>query len=165
MKRHRKTIKFLRKHIPEGSSIIDLGNPSELSTEMKEYYTIANTHLEDLDIFSIGAWNRKYLYTSFQVFEHLFAPFNFLNAASGQLVCSVPLKLWFAKAYWNDNDKRDCHYHEFEKKQFDALLDRTGWKIQDSELWTCHERIPFGIRPLLRFFYNRHYIVYATKEK
>ena len=162
--RHRKTIKFLRKHIPDGSRIIDLGDRSVLSDKMNYYYSIIRFN-HDLDYhYAEIIPKSNSIFTSFQVFEHLFAPFNFLNAESGKLVCSVPLKVWFSNAYWNESDKRDCHYHEFEIKQFNALLERTGWQIQDYEIWRTPDKLRFGIRPLLRFIFPSYYIVYATKK-
>ena len=63
--------------------------------------------------------------TAFEIFEHLFAPYNLLKELKAdKLVASVPLKLWFAEAYWNEADDWDKHYHEFEKKQFDFLLEK-----------------------------------------
>ena len=52
------------------------------------------------------------------------------------MIASVPLKLWFASAYWNEADDWDKHYHEFEIKQFKFLLEKAGWTIKDQELWT-----------------------------
>ena len=66
----------------------------------------------------------------------MLAPFNLLNSIKDKkLIASIPLKLWFANAYWNDEDDWDKHYHEFEPKQFEFLLNRTNWKIVDSEKW------------------------------
>jgi len=161
MKRYRKTMAFVNKHINNGDAIIDLGADNDLSRLMRRGgYIVKNTKFDlDVDYHAVSFYN---VITAFEIFEHMFAPFNVLNASSGTLIASVPLKLWFAKAYWNDKDPLDCHYHEFEKKQFDHLLKRTGWTIKDSETWTDPHR-ELGIRPILRLFYKRYYIVYATK--
>jgi hypothetical protein len=74
----------------------------------------------------------------------------------------VPLNTWFAKAYWNENDKRDRHFHEFERRQFDWLLEETGWKIIKYELWTAPVRV-LGVRPILRLFVPRYYAVYCER--
>jgi len=159
MKRYRKTMAFVKKHVPE-VPIYDLGADNPLADLMRdEGYTVRSV-CGDLD--EISVVQLPCVTTAFEIFEHMFAPFNILNVASGTLIASVPLKLWFAKAYWNDKDPLDCHYHEFEKKQFDHLLKRTGWTIKDSETWTDPHR-ELGIRPILRLFYKRYYIVYATK--
>ena len=160
MRRHDKTIKFVKKHFIN-DLILDLGVDNEMAWLMRdEGYDVRNT-TGDLDTDYKVRQCRSNI-TAFQIFEHLFAPFNILNHCSGKLIASVPLKLWFAKAYWNDKDPRDCHYHEFEKKQFNRLLERTGWTIIDSETWTSPKR-DIGFRPFLRLFYKRHYIIYAEK--
>ena len=94
----------------------------------------------------------------------MLAPFNILNQIkASKLIASVPLKLWFANAYWNEKDDWDKHYHEFEEKQFNFLLQKTGWKIIDSEKWTPKSTFKFGIRPILRMFTKRYYIVYCER--
>ena len=72
------------------------------------------------------------------------------------------LKNWFAKAYWNDKVEWDRHYHEFEKKQFDWLLEKSGWKIVKYDFFTAPVKA-FGIRPILRLFIPRIYIVYFER--
>jgi hypothetical protein len=39
-------------------------------------------------------------------------------------------------AYRSKTDMWDRHYHEFEDWQLDWLLEKTGWKIIDSQKWT-----------------------------
>ena len=85
------------------------------------------------------------------------------KAKAKKMIASVPLKLWFSDAYWNENDDRDKHYHEFEVKQFNFLLEKTGWKIINSQKWKPYKKISLGIRPLLRMVTNRYYIVYCEK--
>lgn len=163
-RRFEKTLAFVRKHLPASELILDLGEENELSRFLRNKggYNIRNTTVRDLDIeFSFV---KEYSnFTAFEIFEHLFAPFNLLNSASGKLIVSVPLRLWFASEYWNYNDKYDCHYHEFSVRQFNHLLERTGWVIKDCEKWKSYDR-SFGLRPLLRRIYPRYYIVYAEKE-
>jgi len=79
-----------------------------------------------------------------------------------KLLVTVPLRLWFASAYRNTNDPRDCHYHEFEDWQLDMLLEKAGWHIVYREKWT-HPVGKWGIRPLLRLFTPRYYAVYAVR--
>lgn len=55
---------------------------------------------------------------------------------TNKLIASIPLMLWFAKAYKNPNEKWDRHYHEFEDWQFDWLLKKADWKIISSQKWT-----------------------------
>ena len=95
--------------------------------------------------------------------EHLVAPFNVLQALpSNRLLASVPLRLWFAPAYRSKTDPWDRHFHEFEAWQFDWLLEKAGWEIKDRLSW-AHPVKKIGIRPLLRRFTPRYYLVYAER--
>ncbi|MEQ3796404.1 methyltransferase [Flavobacteriaceae bacterium MJ-SS4] len=164
-KRFRYTIRFLKKHIPENSSILDLGVENPLSKIMKdEGFTVKNTKGEDLDIdISIVTNSKAEVITAFEIFEHLLSPFTVLkNIKAKKLVASVPLKLWFASAYRSKTDMLDRHYHEFEDWQFDWLLEKSGWKIIASEKWTNPTK-KIGVRPILRWFTPRYYIVYAER--
>ena len=97
--------------------------------------------------------------TAFEIFEHMLAPFNILSQLkTPKLIASVPLKLWFASAYWNTKDDWDKHYHEFEQKQFDFLLEKSGWVVKDHLIWTSPDPKKIGLRPLLRYFTPRYYI-------
>ena len=92
----------------------------------------------------------------------MLAPFNILRELkTDKLVASIPMKLWFASAYWGSEDW-DKHYHEFEKKKFDFLLKQSGWKIIDSETWISYDN-KIGFRPILRRFIPRYYILYCEK--
>lgn len=158
-----KTLEFVRKHYTVNDIILDLGVTNELSEFLRQKggYDIHNTKDQDLDIdYSIVKDYENF--TAFEIFEHMFAPFNLLSEARGRLIASVPLRLWFASEYWNYNDSKDCHYHEFSVRQFNHLLERTGWKVMHYELWKSYDKL-WGIRPLLRRVYPRYYIVYAEK--
>lgn len=163
--RHEKSIKFLKKHIIEGTKILDLGEINNLSKKMTdEGYIVTNTQGENLDVEYHKYLNTDAeLITAFEIFEHMLAPFNFLNdIKSKKMIASVPLNLWFAKSYWNESYEWGRHYHEFEKRQFDLLLIRTGWKVLDSEKW-IDPVFKIGIKPFLRLMYPRTYIVYCEK--
>ncbi|MFV0238378.1 MAG: methyltransferase domain-containing protein [Flavobacteriales bacterium] len=164
-KRYSKTLHFLKKHVPKGSTILDLGTRNPFSEIMEQNnYTVYNTQGEDLDV-DFKKVNQKdaEFVTAFEIFEHLFAPFNVLQEIkANKLIISVPLKLWFSDSYWGEDDW-DKHYHEFEPKQLNFLLKRTGWKIIDSQKWTSSNIWKIGFRPILRHFYPRYYIVYCEK--
>lgn len=171
-RRYRKTLDFLRRSIGREEKILDLGIPNPFSELMaRDGFAVSNTKEEDLDLHpDIG---RRYDFTcitSFEVFEHLVAPYNLLNQVQPPpggkitLVASVPLKVWFAKAYWNNKDPWDRHYHEFEPRQFDWLLEKSGWRIVKSETWTSPARFTLGIRPLLRLVWPSYYFVHAEKH-
>lgn len=165
-KRFKNTLTFLQKHITTDQSILDLGVENPFSKIMAENgYVVTNTKGEDLDIdFSSVVQSNAQVVTAFEIFEHLLAPFNILKEIKAdKLVASIPLNLWFSTAYQSKTDPWDRHYHEFEDWQFDWLLEKSGWKIVDRNKWTNPIK-KIGIRPLLRCFTPRYYIVYAERE-
>ena len=164
-KRYNHTVEFIQSVLPAPARILDLGVRNELSEILETYgYTVFNTHGEDLDFdYKIVKNYEVDAVTSFEVFEHLLAPFNVLNAIkANKLITTVPLKLWFAKAYRNKNDEWDQHFHEFEDWQFDWLLKKSGWNIRNTEKWTSPIN-KIGFRPILRNYVPRFYAVYAER--
>ena len=164
-KRYQKTLEFLKKVHPQKTQILDLGvkNPfSEIM--MQEGYEVENTKGEDLDLdFSSVQQSDADVVTAFEIFEHLIAPFNILREIkANKLVASIPLQLWFSSAY-QGKEKWDRHYHEFEDWQFDWLLEKAGWEIKARDKWTNPIK-KIGIRPILRKFTPRYYIVYAERK-
>jgi len=164
--RHALTLAFVRKHLPSGSTVLDLGSRNPLSELLEQHgYRVINTGYDDLDV-DYPKWVDREVdaMVAFEIFEHMFAPFNILlHSKAPRLIASVPLSLWFKSAYWNDSDPWDRHYHEFEPKQFEFLLYRTGWKILDSEKWAAYNFKDFGIRQFIRYFTPRYYIVYCER--
>lgn len=166
-KRFKHTVQFLKQHVQTTENLLDLGVENPLSAILKaEGYTVKNTSGLDLDIDTSEIENSSAdVVTAFEIFEHLLSPFTVLQSIKAdKLVASIPLKLWFASAYRSKTDMRDRHYHEFENWQFDWLLEKSGWKIIASEKWTNPTK-KIGIRPLLRLFTPRYYIVYAERIK
>ena len=164
-KRYKHTFEFLKKHVSESSSILDLGVENPFTKIMKEQgYTVTNTNGEDLDLDTSSITNSDAdVITAFEIFEHLLSPFTVLkDIKAKKLVASVPLKLWFASAYRSKTDMRDRHYHEFEDWQFDWLLKKSGWQIKDRKKWTNPTK-KIGLRPILRWFTPRYYIIYAER--
>ncbi|TWO31779.1 class I SAM-dependent methyltransferase [Seonamhaeicola sediminis] len=164
-KRFKHTFSFLKKHISKSESILDLGVENPFSKIMIEHgYTVENTKGEDLDENQSNIKNSKAdVVTAFEIFEHLLSPYTVLKEIkANKMVASVPLKLWFSSAYRSKTDTWDRHYHEFEDWQFDWLLEKTGWKIIDAKKWTNPTK-KIGIRPILRWFTPRYYIVYAER--
>jgi len=166
-KRHTRTINFVEKHVSKNEKILDLGTPNLLSKRLNEVgFQVSNTKGENLDIdFDLYTNTDADVITAFEIFEHMFAPFNILNnLKTNKLIASIPMKLWFTDAYWNEKDDWDKHYHEFEKKQFDFLLEKTGWRIIDSEIWKSGDWKKIGVRPLLRHITPRYYMVYCERN-
>lgn len=163
-KRFNHTLAFVKKHLPAHQTILDLGVQNPFSDILQQNcYTVTNTSGEDLDE-NQNALAQKYdAVTAFEIFEHLLNPYTILKKITAdKIFISIPLRLWFAPAYRSKTDMRDRHYHEFEDWQLDWLLEKTGWKIIAREKWTNPTK-KIGIRPLLRYFTNRYYIVYAEK--
>lgn len=161
-----RTIAFLEKqNLDKKMKILDLGTPNSLSKRMEqEGYSVVNSGETDLDLnpeivkkFDIE------VVTAFEILEHLVSPFNVLRELqANKLFATVPLKLWFSKAYRNPNDEWDRHYHEFEDWQFDWLVQKSGWKIIDKEKWVMPSSA-IGFRPILRRFTPRIYAIYAER--
>ncbi|NER15127.1 methyltransferase [Leptobacterium flavescens] len=165
-KRYKETIQFLKTHINPPSAILDLGVRNPFSGIMEQQgYTVSNTTGEDLDEDVSAVTKEDYeVVTAFEIFEHLIAPYNVLKEIkANKLVASVPLRLWFAPAYRSKTDMWDRHYHEFEDWQFDWLLEKAGWEIKARKKWTNPVK-KLGLRPLLRAFTPRYYIVYAERK-
>jgi len=164
--RFNKTLEFMEKWVNKSDKILDLGPTNPLGSLLQDNgYQIQNTPVGlDLDLdYEIVKKEDYQVLTAFEIIEHLVSPFPMLHAANAKkLVASIPLKLWFADAYWNEDDPYDRHYHEFEPRQFDMLLNKAGWEIKQSEKWVSPSN-KIGIRPLLRNFTPRHYIVYCEK--
>ena len=165
-RRYAKTLDFMLKNAPPPLNVLDLGVKNIFASIMNENgYSVVNTSGEDLDTdYQVVKGDEYDVVTAFEIFEHMVAPFNLLREIKAdKLIASVPLHQFFAKAYWNEKDPWDRHYHEFESKQFDMLLDKSGWKIVASEKWTGPVR-NFGFRPFLRLFVKRYYIVYCARK-
>lgn len=165
-KRFNITLDFLKKHIATNESILDLGVPNPFSKIMhNNAYVVKNTKGEDLDNDQSTLQNEEYsVVTAFEIFEHLLNPYTILeNVKCDKILISIPMRLWFSSAYRSKTDKWDRHYHEFEDWQLDWLLEKTGFKIIDSIKFT-HPVKKIGFRPLLRYFTNRYYLVYAIKN-
>ena len=166
-KRFNLTLAFLKKHVSGDEKILDLGVENPFSKIMgQQGFSVINTDGEDLDNDQSALSNNDYdVVTAFEIFEHLLNPYTVLqNVKSRKLLVSIPMRLWFSPAYRSKTDLRDRHYHEFEDWQLDWLLEKTGWKIIDRQKWTNPVK-KFGLRPLLRKFTNRYYIVYAEKSE
>ena len=164
-KRFKLTYQFLEKHISKSETVLDLGVENPFTKILKDNaFVVENTKGEDLDFDTATIKNSDAtVVTAFEIFEHLLNPFTVLQSIKAdKLVISVPLRLWFSSAYRNKTDTWDRHYHEFEDWQLDWLLEKTGWKIIDRQKWTNPTK-KLGIRPILRWFTPRYYIIYAER--
>ncbi|EAQ38644.1 hypothetical protein MED134_12126 [Dokdonia sp. MED134] len=165
-KRYKHTLHFLKDVVSTDQSILDLGVRNPFVTYMeREGYNVQNTTGEDLDLDTTAVKNADaQVVTAFEIFEHLLSPFTVLqDIKANKIVASVPLKLWFSPAYRSKTDMWDRHYHEFEDWQFDWLFEKAGWEIQKREKFTNPVK-KLGLRPLLRLFTPRYYLIYATRK-
>lgn len=147
-------------------TILDLGTPNPLSEQMKKHgITVLNTNVDlDRNPEHLRTFESIEICTAFEILEHLLNPMSVLeNLPCNRLFASVPLSLWFSSAYRNLEDPWDRHFHEFEEWQFDWLLEHTGWNIIRRERWT-NPVGKVGIRPILRLFTPRWYVVEAIRE-
>ncbi len=167
--RFNKTISFLKSTgLTNSSNILNLGPANPLAELIEdEGYNITCTDVnQDLDLdFEIVKNDKFDTIVAFEILEHLVSPFPLLRyAAAEKLIITVPLSLWFAKAYWNENDQYDRHYHEFEEKQLKMLLEKAGWRIIKHEKHIAKGKgTKLGIRPLLRRITPRYYFVYCER--
>jgi len=165
LKRYQNTLNFLKSVLPAPATILDLGVRNPFTEIMEQNgYTVYNTSGEDLDELPEIVKNYNVdAVTAFEIFEHLLSPYAVLKAIEAKkLIITIPLNLWFAKAYRSKTDLRDRHYHEFEDWQFDWLIEKTGWEIKKKEKWASPVN-KLGFRPILRKFTPRFYAVYAEK--
>jgi hypothetical protein len=164
--RYENTLKMLKEVCPSPSVVFDLGVTNPFSEIMKQNnYKVYNTNGEDLDENSNIILPKDVdMVTGFEILEHLVSPYPLLkNLEVKRIFLTVPVNLWFAKAYKSKTDDRDRHYHEFEPWQFDMLLEKAGWRIIKKELWK-NPSFKLGFRPFLRNFTNRYYAVYAERD-
>lgn len=158
---------FLQHSVKPPARILDIGTLNAFSEMLKDQgYQVFNTSGEDLDETTVSVSSTAAdCATAFEIFEHLLNPLGVLKAIQAErLVASIPLSLWFAKAYRNKSNRWDQHFHEFEDWQFDWLLEKGGWEIVRREKWTSPTKLN-GIRPILRLFTPRYYIVEAIRKK
>jgi hypothetical protein len=164
--RYNNTLRFMKESLPPGKTILDIGIENPFSKIMQqEGYIVSNTTGEDLDDHpEIVTAHQTDAATAFEIFEHLLNPLGVLQQIkANHLFASVPLTLWFAKAYRHKTNEWDRHFHEFEDWQFDWLLEKAGWKIVRREKWTSPTGL-LGVRPILRRFTPRYYIVEAKRQ-
>lgn len=162
------TLKFIESSDFKVKKILDLGPDNTFAQILRSKgYEVINTGFVDLDLNPemLQQYDDVDCITSFEFFEHLVSPFTVLQSLPKvKMFISVPLRLWFSSAYRNLNDEWDQHFHEFEDWQFDWLLDKAGWKIERTEKWVARTPNKLGLRPILRRFTPRYYVLEVTPK-
>lgn len=166
-KRYKNTLEFITNSLRAPANILDIGTPNPFSDILRSKgFNVFNTGGEDLDDTPevVGKYEVDAV-VALEILEHLVNPLTLLRSLkSDRLFATVPLNLWFAKAYRNKTNQWDQHFHEFEDWQFDWLLEKAGWEKIRSEKWTFPVLKP-GIRPILRSITPRYYAVEARRKK
>jgi len=149
-------------------TILDIGYKHGFSDLMSDW-DVVNTDY-DLDMLNntrIRQLNSYKQIIAFEVLEHLLNPYSLLQSLSGKMLITVPLNLWWRQSYWEVNNTHKQHYHEFEVRQFNKLLTKTGWKILYSEQWKI-DLITLiknpGFRTLPRLLWPSFYFVVVEKR-
>jgi hypothetical protein len=166
-RRYRKTLHFISSSLNAGATILDVGTRNDFSEILiQKGYFVQNTSGEDLDFTpEVVARFETDVALALEILEHLINPLGVLqHIKAKRLIASIPLSLWFARAYRNLDDRWDQHFHEFEDWQFDWLLEKAGWEIVRREKWTS-PIAKIGLRPVLRLFTPRYYIVEAVRKQ
>ena len=163
--RHIITREYCKKFIPQGSTVLDLGYENKMTLFLDNNYSVRNTEWDlNVEPKRINKYDYDYL-TAFEIFEHLLNTYSVLeNVRPGTgLLCSVPLRVWYAKPYWLEDDRLQ-HYHEFLPREFFKLLNKTGFEIKFSKKHCIVKG--FGIRQLITglFRVKRYLFVYAVKK-
>lgn len=167
--RFENTLKFIEASEHKPKKILDLGPDNTFAKILREKgYEVINTGFVDLDLNPevLKQYEDVDCITSFEFFEHLVSPFTVLtHLPRVKMFISIPLRLWFTSAYRNMDDQWDQHFHEFEDWQFDWLLDKSGWEIERTEKWIAKSERLLGIRPILRRYTPRYYVLEVNPKK
>lgn len=155
------TIDYLDRKIKQKHpiKILDIGQPNPLSKLMKYYFLECDVYNTDGDLdegFSfVGSLDYDFIVYSHTI-EHQFNPLytllRFYNVINSHPTIFIilpqrPKFLWF-----------EGHYHEIDHYRMQLLLKRAGLKIVSYESKRIKRDWWFyftGIRPLLRFFFER----------
>jgi hypothetical protein len=168
IRRYKLTLKFIKRFIPGNSIIYDMGTPNGLGEFMKiNGFTVINTSGKDFDLPEGREELQKVdcdCVTALEIIEHLMNPLDLLLSIPGKkLVVSVPLRLWFAKMFWNKRNPAGRHFNEPEIRQFNWLLEKAGWEIIATEKHTS-QSFKLGFRTILRWIVPRYYFVYCIRK-
>lgn len=162
LSRRNRTLCLVQQNVNGLKIIYDMGDVSPMRYELERDYFVKTLPYKDYNDLNMDSF-RNEVFVSFKVFEHIFSPYHFLKATQPLLlICTVPLKIPFVPIHWS-KDKRDRHYHEFEEKQFLWMLEEAGYEIIYKKKW-WYNRLPIGIRTLLRYIFPSWLAVVARRK-
>ncbi len=167
MRRAEYTKMFMLRYLyGKAETVLDVGENNPVGN-----YLASSLELElentvgDLDYNFSPSSTKHDVVFCFEVLEHLMSPKYFLLELKKymhrrtQLFISYPCR---PKLLWTDQ-----HFHEYDRKRFQYLLDSTGFRILATEnqhfprpLWAYLN----GIRPMLRIFINTDRLIYAKRS-
>lgn len=159
-RRYKYVKRFLDKFQPKGK-LLDIGGANVLGMKLARDFNLEyETTNEDLD-YTVDANGKYDTIFIFEVLEHLMNPLLCLNNVkkyckeNTQIFISVPRQ---QHLFWNQ-----YHFHEFDKKRFEYLIEKAGLKIIGSSSFIARFDWLFyitGIRPILRllFFKPKHFL-------
>ena len=164
-RRFKFTLDFINESEGNPKKLLDFGTPNDLSAFIRNNgFDVDQTGETDLDEHPEVAAAEAYdAITAFEILEHLLDPYSLMKSVKAKRAfISIPMPLWFAPAY-KGNHEWDWHFHEFEDWQLDWMLQKAGWKVIRRKKWRNLGFRP-GIRPILRWFTDRYYLVEAVRE-
>lgn len=166
-KRVRYTIDFLRRYIHYGRTVLDIGEKNPIGKYTAAWYDLKLDNTSgDLD-YNFTAPKKGYdIVFCFEMIEHLMSPKFFLLELKKYITVDTQIFITYPsrpKFLWTD-----LHFHEYDRKRFEYLIDSCGYKILDWQVRRASK--PFseyitGIRPLLRLIFGKSNLVYIKPKR
>lgn len=159
--RHRKTLKWLVRFDGqfEGKTALDIGDKSALTGKMLDKLQLLSIEnsLGDLDYTNgapLNCYNTDVIF-AFEVVEHLMNPLSFMISCRKTLRRQGVMFLSTSARRPNWLRGREHHFHEMNRNELDALIDKGRFLITDEIMFnTVPARwLLRGFRPWLRFLY------------
>lgn len=164
MKRAEYTALFMKDFVPPDAKFcLDIGESNMVGKYVAGYFglEVCNT-FGDLDYHYAAQEKIYHVVTCLEVIEHLMSPKYFLMELkkyideNTQIFFSYPSRPHFL---WTHQ-----HFHEYDRKRFEYLLDSCGYKVVSWKRKYFPEPLKSrlrGIRPFIRQFVNFDNLVYA----
>jgi len=167
IQRAENTLQFINENVhPIGPFALDVAGPSPvgkyISSALGLKYKTTEGDL-DYDPFLLDGVIPSFV-LCLEIIEHLMSPKYFLKTLAENTTASIDLIITYPsrpKFLWTS-----CHFHEYDKKRFEYLVEQSGWKIVARD----RKRIPkpfwkyfTGIRTPLRLIYDMDSMFHLRK--